>query len=174
MSQFDENGINFHKLTKSLSTSALKYLISVAKQESFRRTKNQTFAKFENKDLPVLRFNAHTIVRIKDNDWKIASYRYAIISNETVRQENVEVTHNAYVPTYVINTELYKWDELVKRNVPIVLYLKNINNESVTEIELHSRSKIFWFHKLLENANEEPFERKFTFKESEFNSIQNL
>jgi len=164
MKQFqDENGINFHKLIKGLSNNALRYLINIAKQESFNRSKNVIQPEFENKALPKLHFTSHSLLTIKEEVWKVVSYKYAIYENNEYKKYTAAVVHNAYVPVYEIDVELYKWEELAKQNMPITVTLLNVNNHTTYDVQLHSRSKIFWFHKILENAKVEEFERKFSF-----------
>lgn len=157
----NETGINFHTFLKGLSTNALKYLINLAKQESIRRSQTRTFAEFENKALPKLKFNSHTILKIKENYYKIFSYTFSKFENGVLKPYNTTVVENAYVPDYIIDVEIYDWQKLVELKAPIVIKLKNVHDDSFFEIELHSRSKIFWFNKLLETSIQEPFERKF-------------
>lgn len=158
-----ETNVNFHKLVKGLSTNALRYLINVAKQESFNRNRDRAVPEFENKELPKLYFTANDVLNIKNEEWKIVAYEYGYKRNETYQTHHVDVTPNPYVPTHCIDVEIYKWKELVDANLPIKIFLKSLENEM--QIELISQSKIFWFHKVLQNAKKMPFERKFIFNQ---------
>lgn len=158
-----ENNINFHKLVKNLSTNALRYLINIAKQESFNRLKHRENIEFENKKLPKLYFTHGTIVKIKNEECKILRYHLSIfdVTTNQYRDITTNVTPHLTVPSYCIDVDLYKWEELVKDNRPIKITLLNLEKQTTFDIELHSRSKIYWFHKVLENATSEPFEKKF-------------
>lgn len=152
MSEMNDSNINFHKLIKGLSTSALKYLINVAKQETVRRSKTRTFPTFENKALPKLEFDSKTIITIRDVKWKITSFTYYKMLENDIACYVSKVQDNENI---VIDVEKYDWEKMMEIDKPLSITLTMLEYPNVHQnIEMHSRSKIFWFYKLLENKEE--------------------
>ena len=134
-------GLNFRKLVKTLSNNALKYLISVAHAEAGFR--NLTIPKSSlNEELPIITIKGEQTIHIKDTKYVIDSYD---IGDGNI----VELEKNQFIK---LNLEELDWLKLKKDNTPIKIFLSG-ENDSKT-VELHSRSKIFWFNKLIETTTE--------------------
>ena len=135
-----ENGVNFHKLIKGLSTNALKYLINIAKQETNKRRVKRTFPEFENKDLPnKISFDQYTKLLIRNTVFQIDTY-------DTGNGIQNKVTN-------YVEIDLTNWKELTEQKHPISVTIKNSNEQKI--IELHSRSKIFWLINLIIQSDED-------------------
>lgn len=137
-----ENGVNFHKLIKGLSTNALKYLINIARQETNRRRSKRIFPEFENKDLPQkISFDQYTKLLIRNEYYTIDSYD---IGNNI--QQRV---------TSAVEIDIQHWKELAQQDTPISITIKNKTNSEYKRIELHSRSKVFWLINLIIQSDED-------------------
>jgi len=140
-------GLNFKKLIKNLSNNALKYLINVAYHEaSYRNLKINTPNLAE--DLPELELFGNSIITIRDKDWIVDSYTFGGESEWVELEPEMNV---------IIHPEDEKWYDKYKEKTPISIKLKSADNQNEEKIiELHSRSKIFWLHKILTETTTRP------------------
>ena len=147
MSFKKHSGLNFKKLIKNLSNNALKYLINVAYHEaSYRNLKINTPNLAE--DLPELELYGNSIITIRDKDWIIDSYTFGGESEWSKLENGMNV---------VIYPEDENWYDKYKEKTPISIKLKSVDNPNEEKIiELHSRSKIFWLHKILTESTTHP------------------
>ena len=130
-----DNGTNFNKMIKGLSTNALKHLVNLASKELKRRTKKSP--EFENKELPILSFNNSTVLKIKNEYFTIYSHS---IDNENYKTGN---------EIFNLDIKQYDWMKMISEKNPITLTLRNSRTFELKEIALESRSKIIWLSKLL-------------------------
>jgi hypothetical protein len=138
-------GLNFRKLVKTLSNNALKYLISVAYTEASYRNLNIPKSNL-NEELPTIKIVGGDFVKIKDQKYLIAAYNLG--DSNWIELEENEIKE--------FDFKNIDWLKLKKEDKPIQIRLDG-EEESKT-IEFHSRSKIFWFNKLLENESKDEIE----------------
>jgi len=150
MSYKHKTGLNFKKLIKKLSDNALKYLINIAYHEaSYRNLKINTPNLGE--DLPILEIKGGQILNIRDKQWKIVSFTYGNGEWDDL------ITDYGDTFTITINLDEYNWFQKYKDRTPISVKLVAVENEQEEKIiEFHSRSKIFWFNKILQNNKKLP------------------
>lgn len=157
-------GVNFHKLVKGLSNGALSHLIEVASKESMNRNKQRHFPEFENKKLPVLNFTKATIIKIKGVEYKIKGYETRVVKDlETHTSSTWLQIDDA---KYSIDCENFNFE-----NEPIKIFLEAFVDKAVRTEALNSRSKVFWFYKLLENSVQDFFGRKILIQQSPYHSM---
>jgi RNA recognition motif-containing protein len=119
-------------------------LISVAHTEASYRNLNIPKSHL-NEDLPTIKIKGGDFVKIKDQKYLIAAYQ-----NET--SDWIELEKDEIVE---FDFEKIEWLKLKKEDKPIQIRLDG--EEENKTIEFHSRSKIFWFNKLLETESKEDF-----------------
>lgn len=136
-------GLNFKKMVRKLSNNALKYLISVSNQEASYRNLKISIPNL-GEDLPIIELFGERVVLIRDQEWKIKAY--------TLDSEDWVILDAGMA--VVINPEEENWFEKYKEKKPIAIKLTSHDTADEKVIEFHSRSKIFWFAKLLEPKEE--------------------
>jgi len=133
-------GLNFKKIIKNLSNSALKYLINVAYHEASNRNlkiNTQNLAE----ELPILEIYGNSILNIRDTKWNVSSCTFGGNAEWISLENGMNV---------VIYPEDEDWYKKYKDKTPISIKLTSVNNPNEEKIiELHSRSKIFWLHNIL-------------------------
>ena len=138
--QFKQHsGLNFKKLIKKLSNNALKYLINVAYHEASYRNLKINIQNLGD-DLPTIELYLDTLVTIRDKTWKCVEYTFG----------DGEWTVLSPQHSTIFDFENLDWYQKYKDKTPISIKLISTENENEEKIiEFHSRSKIFWFAKLL-------------------------
>lgn len=131
-------GLNFKKMVRRLSNNALKYLISISNQEASYRNLKITIPNL-GEDLPVITLQDNQTVYIRDEKWIVNSY--------TLGDGEWKLLSDTILID--IDTETSNWFELYKDKTPISVKLVAESSNEEKIIEFHSRSKIFWFNKLL-------------------------
>ena len=134
-------GLNFKRIVSTLSNNALAHLVTIATQEASHRNLKLTLPNL-GEHLPVI-YLRQQVVTIRNEEWKLASYKLGTSNWVTIPSYD----------TIEIDPEQHDWFALYKQRSPISIKLVSLRSAAEKIIEFHSRSKIFWFNKLLTASN---------------------